>query len=195
MDWIVEHRNGLLGVNENEDVDKQTEHYLNQLDDWFSEVKEKKSQYRRHQAKKAVREMNPSESEADSLYSLFALHAETIYYACKKGLQSYTKSGYEDAPGIELKDVLQEAYILFLRSLAGYDRNGASLDNYLENDLPGRIRDYLRTQLRVPDEPENRNPVSEDTFGGVNVSIPGVYDDVVGYLSEDAQELWEMGHN
>jgi DNA-directed RNA polymerase specialized sigma24 family protein len=125
------------------------------IEQWQTRAQREADLHARHACKRAVKKVTPTDEEARALYELYAEHESDIREWCKDAL---TKAQGEDAPPVGLEDLMAESYVLFQRSLVRYDPEQSSLRTYLQHDLRGRIRDYLRSVSRQTAEREEQRP-------------------------------------
>jgi len=179
------------------DRSKQTEKHLATLSDWIDRACAAASRYRYHETKQAVQAVPMNDRESAAASRLYELHSDLIASLVRSAHYKRAR-GSGDRPGVTVGDVMQEAYILMLRALVRYE--GGSFRVHLRYSLRGRIRDYLNSQIHLPDPGPKRRPTvrSTSTAGRSTehgrVDIAGIVDRMVadGTLSEDAEQQSEL---
>jgi len=158
------------------------------IEEWQRRAQQAAEKHDRHACKHAVQEVTPTNEEAQALYSLYDEHKADIEDWCREAL---AKAQGEDAPPLELQDLMVEAYVLFQRSLVRYDSGKSSLRTYLQHDLRGRIRDYLKAMSedrrpRTESKREDRSAIAP------HFDVPSIYAELVeeGRVSRTAGRLW-----
>lgn len=162
---------------------------LNEIASWQNRAQATAEQYRQHQNKKAVRETGLSDREQQAARVLFAEYAPLIAEICADVYNAHSKSGHADEPGLALRDVLQESWILFLRALVPYDPAQSSLSTYLSVTLPSKVRHHLQTRLVTPDDPDRRSAVP-DRSTVAPIDLAGLVEEMIE--SDRAQRLWKV---
>jgi RNA polymerase sigma factor (sigma-70 family) len=138
-----------------------------------------------------VKQVTPTDSEARALYELYSQHEEDIESWCKSAL---TKAQGEDAPPVGLEDLMAESYVLFQRSLVRFDPEQSSLRTYLQHDLRGRIRDYLRSMSGERKEREESHP--DRAAVAPKFHLPELYEELVddGRVPAEAARIYSRLH-
>jgi DNA-directed RNA polymerase specialized sigma24 family protein len=148
--------------------------------------------YHYNETKQAIRACRMRPDEADAAASLFELHRDLITAISS---QEYRKrSGSRHGPGIGVQDVVQEAYILLLRSLVRYD--GRDFRMHLRSALRDRIRTYLDSRLYQSAHSTDNRPTVDNTSTALRdvetapVSLSGIVSDMLGSgaLSDSAEQ-------
>lgn len=163
------------------------------IEQWQTRARREAERHDHHACKRAVQETTPTDEQARSLHKLFAEHREDIRHWCKTALD---KIEGQDRPSVDIEDLMAEAYILMQRSLVRYDPEKAGLRTFLQHDLRGRIRDYLRSVSHESvagterPEREDREPIAP------GFDIPQIYRELVqeGRVSPAAARLWRQAH-
>lgn len=102
------------------------------------------------------------EEAARDAHRLYQQHRAEIKEICRHAYEKTTRSS--EQPPLDLEDVLQESYLLFLRCLVRYDPEQGGMDTYLRHALRSRVTDYLRsrsTRQAEPEESRSRGQAAE----------------------------------
>ena len=169
-----------------------TERHLATLSDWIARAQQQAACYHYNETKQAVRAVRMRPDEADAAASLFELHRDLITALADEEYRK--RSGSAHGPGIDCADVVQEAYILMLRSLVRY--SGSDFRTHLRSALRDRIRTYLDSQLRHGAKgTDNRPPVDNTSTAGRDVEaaplpLTSIVQSMVrdGALSDSAEQ-------
>ena len=172
--------------------------YITQLSDWQVRARTAAEDHDHNETKRAVNEVEMTKPEREAAGHLFSLMENTIHEVCSHALKKTRQAPTQ--PPLELQDVLQESYILFLRALVHFDPEKGSLRTYLLHALRSRVTDYLRSKSHEIDDrrEEDREPLpSRSSLPGFDV--PKIVDEMVedGQLSSTEQEqkrierMWE----
>ena len=120
-----------------------THHHLATLSDWIHRAQQQAACYHYNETKQAVRAVRMQPNEADAAAHLYELHSDLIRALASEEYRK--RSGSRHGPGVDVDDVVQEAYILMLRSLVRY--SGSDFRTHLRSALRDRIRTYLDSRL------------------------------------------------
>jgi hypothetical protein len=166
-------------------LDEDESTYLDRISDWQTRAQQEAEQHSHASTKKAVRECPPTDSEAGALYQLFALRAETVYHVAREELERAS-----EVDALELQDVLQEAYVLYQRSMVQYDPERGTLKNYLAHALRQRIKGYIQRHSATTSE-DGESEVADGAAVAPGFSIPALYEELKeeGRVAAEAEEL------
>lgn len=136
----------------------------------------------------ALEECPPSDEEARALFALFAIEADTVYFACKDAMERTPQ-----VQALDLDDVLSESYVLFLRSMVRYDRERGELAPYLGHALRVRVKAYVKSMQHETSDEEDME-VEDVSRVAPGFDIPELYQELKdeGRLPSRAQELWDQ---
>ena len=181
MTWTTTHREA-AGVGEDTDAAP----YLDAIKDWQEEAQA--LGYRYHKNKRALEDCPPPPDVQDALYALFAIWSPHIHYHCRLALESHTHSTAADEPALQLDDLLQDAWTLFLRAMVPSTTRDEAMGR-----LRARLAEHVRTHLVLDDDPEQRDPVPSADYAAPGFNVPRLYDELrqEGRLSNRAEQLWD----
>lgn len=165
-------------------LDEDEATYLDRISDWQARAQQEAEQHDHASTKKAVQNCPPTDSEAGALYQLFASKAETVYHVAREELEHASETN-----ALTLEDILQEAYVLYQRSMVRYDPERGTLKNYLAHALRQRIRDYIEKHSATTSEDESEVTDTEAVAPGF--SIPALYNELKeeGRVADTAEQL------
>lgn len=184
--WIHEQRRN-AGVDPGEDPAP----YLKRIELWQERAQEVADNCTHNELKTAVCEVPPTDDEAQALYELYALWAESIYAITMHTHQSHAQNGAADEPVASPHDLIQESYVLFQRAMVR-----STTKEKMTSRLRARMAEHVRTQLTVEDDPDNRHAVEDREAIAPGYNLPQLYDELhdEGRLSRRAEKLWERLH-
>jgi hypothetical protein len=162
--------------------------HLQAIKGWQQRARAAAAEHRYHQNKQALADCPPPPDVQQALYTLFAIWAPDIHYLCRSALDAHTHNAAADEPGLELDDLLQEAWELFLRAMIPSDTKHEALGR-----LRARLAERVRSQLVLDDDPELRGPVPDTDYTAPGFDVPGLYDELRedDRLPKAAERLWD----
>ena len=184
--------------------------HIDQLRDWQRRAQKIADEATHSGTKKAVRETEMAEAERKAAGHLFSEMEDVILPICEHAYRKADETA-GPTPRVELEDVLQESYELFLRALVRFDPDKGDLETYLLHALRRRVEVYLRSKSEHVDDrrEDDRPPVkNSDRFRGhsnhsgkgpdidilAGFDVVGIVDEMVkrGQLPGDQDEIEEM---
>jgi hypothetical protein len=189
MDQWIQRQRDAARVSEGDEPD------MDAIKAWQEEARTVADEAGRHGTKKAVQECPPSDEAARALFEAFAIEAEVVFHVCREAYQAYTDSGHEDEPHLSLEDLLQEAYVLFQRSMVRF-QGERTLERHVRRPFRDRVRAYLDAQLSTYDDPENRPAVEDQAAFAPGYDMAGIYDELreEDRLPKRADRLWREAY-
>lgn len=169
-DWIDRQRQA-AGVTGDEDLTDA----LQAIEGWRARAREEADKHARHSTKKAVQNCPPTDNAARALFDIFAAHAERICHICRETHEVYTTSSHSDEPSLDLEDLLQEAYPLFLRAMV---RHEGDVGDHLQRAFRDRVKDYIETILTERDDPDERGALEDESRVAPGFDIPRLYNEL-----------------
>jgi len=170
--------------------------HLDKLRSWQRRAQAAADDASHNGTKQAVEETTMTDAEREAAGQLFSALEDTIFRVCEHSYRKAIESEGEK-PAVELEDVLQETYVLFLRSLVRYDPEKSDLQTYLLHALRRRVEVYLRSRSERRQE-DDRPPVrnSERFQGHSTQDGKGPEIDILSGFDviEIVNELVEEGH-
>ncbi|MCS3827426.1 hypothetical protein GGP85_002896 [Salinibacter ruber] len=188
-DWIKQQRQA-AGVT----ADKDLTTALQAIEGWKEKAREEAQRHARHATKEAVQNCPPADGAARALFDIFATHAERIFHICRQAHEVYTTSSHSDEPALDLDDLLQEAYPLFLRSMIRHTDRGVG--DHLQRAFRDRVRDYVETTLTERDDPDDRPALKDESRVAPGFDIPRLYQELreSDRLSRRAERAYDRLH-
>jgi RNA polymerase sigma factor (sigma-70 family) len=164
------------------------------LSSWHARAQSAAQRHATHATKRAVRQTEMSEAEQAAAHALYREHKGLIRRICSAALSKARQS--PEQPPLSLPDLMQEAYVLFLRALVRYDPAKGSMDTYLKHALRSRITDYLRSRSERVAAPgrDSSGPAPEpDRSGHQSVDMGSVAEELLEEydLPERARHMWQ----
>jgi hypothetical protein len=156
---------------------------------WQERARARADTYSYDQTKRAVEQTEMSAAEAEAAGEVFEAVRPTVRQIARHALR---RAHGRRRPSMELEDVVQASYELFLRALVGYDPEKASLRTYLLHALRRRLQ--VRLQARSTDRvsPEETSPARPARSAAPAAGLPALVGEVVeaGRLPGDLKALW-----
>lgn len=189
MNWTEKQRQA-AGVTADTDLTTA----LEAIEGWKEKAREEAQRHSRHSTKKAVQNCPPGEGAARALFDVFAVHAERIFHICRQAHEIYATSSHSDEPSLDLDDLLQEAYPLYLRAMVRHDDR--EVGEHLQRAFRDRVRDYVETILTDRDDPDDRDPVVDESRVAPGFDIPRLYNELraADRLSRRSQRAYRRLH-
>lgn len=171
MNWIDKQQQA-AGVTSETDLTEA----LEAIEEWKGEAREEAERHARHATKEAVQNCPPEEGAARALFDVFAAHAERIFHICREAHEVYMTSSHSDEPSLDLEDVLQEAYPLFLRAMVRHEDR--EVGDHLQRAFRDRVRGYIETTLTERDDEDDRPALADDSKVAPGFNVPRVYNEL-----------------
>lgn len=169
-DWIGRQRR-TAGVGGPEDEDLSDA--LDAIEEWKQDARKEAEEHSRHSTKKAVQNCPPTDTAAPALFRIFAVHAEQVFHICREAHVVYTQSAHADEPGLDIEDLLQEAYPLYLRAMVRHKDREVS--DHLQRAFRDRVKDYVETVLTERDDPDDRPELEDESHVAPGYDLPKLY--------------------
>lgn len=157
---------------------------LDKIKGWQKRAQKEAEKHDSCALKRAVKNVVPDREERQALYELFQEHKDYIDYLCLQVLPNKSR--------LTVKDLQQEAYILFQRSMVRYDENESSLTTWLGLDLKGLLFKYVkRHDMETVGENQEKYVGSHNDFNP-SLSIPKIYEELIdeGKINDDVAEMY-----
>jgi len=170
-------------IRQHADTSRDEAHYLGQIEDWQEEASQVADA---ESPAVALRSCPPTNEQASTLYSLYALHIEAIYHIAAKEL------GRAEDSTLTLDDVLAETYQLFQLVMIRYDAERGCLEYYLANAFRQYVRRYVEHTTRLTQELPEYTP-GDNGLEGLDFGVPTLFGELVeeGEIDGTAAEVWK----